>query len=148
MRISRLNMSRIYFTLGLCAWLLTSLHLPTYLPLGLIDGTAAFWRDALIQANPAGKFLSVDILFLAFAVIVWMLSEARRHDIRGIGLYILLGIFVGISLAVPLFLAARERHLAIREPDTAWHEATASDLLWMVFVGTGTLVCVILTFWP
>jgi uncharacterized protein DUF2834 len=82
--------------------------------LGFIGGTIQFWKDTL--ANGASRFITVDILFLGLSVMIWMVLEARRLQMRGVWLYIVFGILIAISLAVPLFMIHRQRTLAARDP--------------------------------
>jgi hypothetical protein len=88
-----------------------------YLELGLVGGNVRFWRDAL--AGPASTFLAVDILVLAAAVFVWVFGEGRRLGIaaRWRWACFLGSLFVGISFAVPLFMAVRERRVRQLRPD-------------------------------
>lgn len=116
MEISRRKLAWFYLVIGLAAWVLTSLHLPGYLSSGFVGGTKLFWEDALLHSNPAGKFLAVDIVILALVVLIWMVIEASRRQMRGIYIYILVAYFVGISLAVPVFLAHRERAIMQANP--------------------------------
>jgi Terpene cyclase DEP1 len=74
------------------------------------SGLASFLAGA--YANPAAASLSSDLLFLTVVAVVWMVIEARRHEIRFVWLYVAMGFAVAISVAFPLFLIARERRLA------------------------------------
>jgi len=49
-----------------------------YMTSGLspLDVNILFWKETL--ANPASRSITVDILFLSIAVMVWMMMEARR----------------------------------------------------------------------
>ncbi|PCJ46379.1 MAG: hypothetical protein COA99_02860 [Moraxellaceae bacterium] len=102
----------IYLVVSALALFFTWSHIPEYLGHGFIEANKAFWIDALINANSAGKFLSIDILFLAFVCNVWMYIEGRRIGIKYITIYIIVGLLVAISVAFPLFLAAREAKMA------------------------------------
>jgi hypothetical protein len=69
-------------------------------------------------ANPAAASLSIDLIFLAVASFIFMAVEARRLGVRHLWLYFLLAVFIAGSVAVPLFLIARERRLAqLRKTD-------------------------------
>jgi uncharacterized protein DUF2834 len=68
-----------------------------------------FWQDTKVTS--AGRFVVGDLLFLALAVAVLLVVEARKHDIKYVWVYLIGGIFVGISITVPLFLLARELKL-------------------------------------
>lgn len=68
-----------------------------------------FWRETL--ATPASVSITVDIFLFALAVVVWMVAEARRLDIRFVWIYVVLSALIAISVTAPLFLVARERRL-------------------------------------
>ena len=80
-----------------------------YLSLGFLGANLRFWQDTL--ANPASRSITVDVLFLFVAVSIWMFLEARRLGMRGAWLYVILGVFIAISVTFPLFLLNRERAL-------------------------------------
>ena len=98
----------VYLLTAFVALLMTWVHVPAYLGNGFADANIQFWKDALFNANPAGKFLTIDVLFLAFACNVWMFIEARRIGVKYVYVYVIAGIVIAISVAFPLFLAARE----------------------------------------
>jgi len=87
-----------------------------YLELGLVGANIQFWKEAF--GTPASTFLAVDILVLAAALFVWMFAEARRLGIGAawIWTYFLASLFIGISCAVPLFLAHRHRRIRLNRP--------------------------------
>jgi len=87
-----------------------------YLELGFVAGNVQFWKDAF--GGPAGTFLAVDILVLAAALFVWMFAEARRLGLAAVWIwaYYLASVFIGISFAVPLFLAHRHRRIRLDRP--------------------------------
>ena len=57
--------------------------------------------------------LSADFLVVALAVVTFMVVESRRIGMRFVWVYILLSGVTAMAFTVPLFLAMRERHLAI-----------------------------------
>jgi hypothetical protein len=61
-------------------------------------------------ANPISAFAWSDLMVSAVVVIVFVLIEGRRIGMRHAWTS-LLGLLVGISLALPLFLLLRERHM-------------------------------------
>lgn len=62
-------------------------------------------------STPVSAFGWCDVLVSALAVIALVVAEGRRLGMRRPWLA-LLGLLVGVSLALPLFLLLRERHLA------------------------------------
>ena len=101
-----------------------------YLDIGFIGATVLFWKETLV--NPASRFITVDILFLGLAVIVWAVLEARKLGIRGIWIYVAGGLFIAISVAIPLFLIHRERALSSTEPESAAGTLTFSDVIGLI----------------
>lgn len=116
--LSPLALERLYILLGIAGFIGTAAQLPPYLVHGLVQGTVEFWKATL--ATPASTFIVVDIFVLGGAVIIWMFTEARRIGIaaRWVWVYVAVSAFIGISLAVPLFLAQRQRHLRLASADT------------------------------
>ena len=88
-----------------------------YVHLGFLGGNAAFWLDTL--ANPASRSITIDLFFLFLAVFIWMILEARRLRMRGVWLYLVFGVLIAVSVAVPIFLINRERALAANPSDAA-----------------------------
>jgi hypothetical protein len=88
-----------------------------YLGQGFVAGNLLFWKDAV--ANPAGTFLTVDVLVLGAALLAWMFGEGRRLGIGAGWLwgYLVLSVFVAISFALPMFLAHRHRRLRSVRPE-------------------------------
>jgi hypothetical protein len=78
----------------------------------LATGFVAFWPALL--ANHATTSITVDIFLLCVAVMIWMVLEARKLEIRFVWVYIVLSFAIAISVTFPLFLVARERALASR----------------------------------
>lgn len=128
----------LYLVVGLLALGLTWVHVPHYLGAGFVQGNIQFWQDALLNANPAGVFLTVDILFLALVANIWMVIESRRLSIPYVWAYVSVGLLVAISFAFPLFLAVREKHLASLGQASPAARLTIVDnlLLGVLFVGT------------
>ena len=85
----------------------------TYVPAGPLAGTLAFLKDATI--TPAARSITIDILLFYISAAAWMVLEARRLRIRWVGVYLVFGVLVAISVTFPLFLAAREMALAESE---------------------------------
>ena len=74
------------------------------------DGSALdFVRDA--TSSPAGLSLSFDLVVLATACVVLVLTESRRLGIRRPWIYLVLCGVVAAAFAIPLFLLVRERAL-------------------------------------
>jgi hypothetical protein len=66
----------------------------------------------LANDNPAASSLSRDLAIGTTAVVIWMVTESRRLQMRGL-LWVLLSCFtLAFACGAPLFLYLRERRLA------------------------------------
>ena len=63
------------------------------------------------NANPAAQSLSRDLAIGATAVVIWMVQESRRINMRGLAWVLLSCITVAFAFGAPLFLYLRERRL-------------------------------------
>ena len=69
-----------------------------------------FLTDPVV--NPAASFLTIDVLAVAVVALIFMVAESRRLGLPRVWLYVALTFIVAISVALPLFMIERERHLA------------------------------------
>jgi len=144
MQIDRERLSWGYLAIAVAALIGTWGNNVAYLDRGILGGNIAFWRDTF--ANPASRSITVDIFFLALAVIVWMFLEARRLGMRMPWLYVVIGLLVAISATIPFFLFKRERALARLAPQDAAGNLSASDLAWIALQTLGALAYTVTTF--
>lgn len=79
-------------------------------PSNTLSALGAFVLDA--KVTPASRSIAVDIALVFLAALIFMLLEARKLGIPFVWAYIVLGLFVAISVTFPLFLVAREFKLA------------------------------------
>jgi len=108
-----------------------------YLNRGFLGANVQFWSDTL--ANPASRSITVDLFFLGYAVFVWMVLEARRLNMRGVWLYMIVGFLTAISFTVPIFLINRERALAGRESPPHANTLRAGDVVGLIVLGVAFL---------
>lgn len=128
MTISRTSLCVCYAVVGLLAFLGTWGNIIEPLQQqGFIQGTLQFWQDVLV--NESSRFITIDTLFLSLSIVVWMTLEANRLKIPGLWLYVLFGLLVAISLAVPLFMIHRERRLAALDPASPAGTIRAIDMI-------------------
>lgn len=73
-------------------------------------GLAGFIR--MSYANPAAASVANDVAFVCLAAFVFMITEARRLQMRFAWVYVALSLAVAISVMFPLFLLARHARLA------------------------------------
>ena len=105
-----------YVAIGVIGLVVAGSQALGYYADGLTGVTVDFWRDAL-QGNDVGRFLALDVVFLAAACYVLIWIEGSR---LGIGVwwrvgYIVASTLVAASAFVPFFLAHRQRVLDARE---------------------------------
>lgn len=64
-------------------------------------------------ANRISSFFAMDVLISGVVTIVFIVRESHRLGIQA-GKWCLLGLIVGVSVALPLFLWMRERQMKTR----------------------------------
>ena len=95
----------------------------------------AFWNDAKVTS--ASRALTADHLQFGLAAVIFMVTEARRHGVKFVWIYVAGGYLVAISVAFPLFLIARE--LRIGRSDAPHLRTTDTILLAVVAILTAGL---------
>lgn len=108
--ISQSSLQTLYLALalagGVLPWLANLDFMQAY---GASFDLGLFVR--LANANPAAASLSRDLAIGATAVTIWMVSEARRLNMRGLGWVLLSCVTIAFAFGCPLFLYLRERRL-------------------------------------
>jgi Terpene cyclase DEP1 len=137
MTISRRVLCIVYALVGLVALVGTWGNNIDYLGLGIVEANIHFWQETLV--NPASRSITVDILCLALAAIVWMLLEARRLSMRGAWLWVLFGVFVAMGAAFPWFMVHRELTLGRNEPSSNGGTLSAADIAGIGLLGIAVL---------
>jgi hypothetical protein len=66
----------------------------------------------MAAANPAATSISRDLAIGATAVLIWIIQESRRLQMRGLPWVLLCCVTLAFACAAPLFLYLRERRLA------------------------------------
>ena len=133
MTISRNALCVAYALIGLVALAGTWGNNIAYLDMGIAGANLHFWQQTLV--NPASRSITVDILLLGLAVIIWMFLEARRLAMGGVWIYVFASVFIAISAAVPAFLIHRERALAARDGSCSAGTLSVAELLALVVLG-------------
>lgn len=111
MNASNRMLCALYGLVSLVALVATWANALDYLQWSFVDANLRFWQDSL--SNPASRFITLDLLFLSLALVVWAVSEARRLHLRGVWLYVIGAVLIGVSIFIPLFLLHRQRALAL-----------------------------------
>src|SRR5262245_64267292 len=143
MTLSRKALCVVYGAIAAIAFIGTWGNIVAYLSLGFLGANVQFWTDTL--ANPASRFITVDIFLFGYAVVVWMLLEARRLNMRGVWLYVVLGLLIAISVTVPVFLINRERALAGRETAPYSNTLGFGDVFGLIVLGIAFLAYTAIT---
>jgi len=60
--------------------------------------------------NNVSTFFAMDVVVSAVTVWVFVFVEGQRRKMKRLWVYVACTMFVGVSLALPLFLFVRERH--------------------------------------
>ena len=68
------------------------------------------WAD--LTANPSVVFTSIDLFMVFLSVLIFVIVEGRRVQVRWLWLYPLLCVGIGVSFGFPLFLIARRLRVA------------------------------------
>ena len=87
-----------------------ALPLAFFIPFVAAEGLDVPLFLAQLFANRISGFFAMDVLVSGVVTIVFILVESRRLALSS-GPWCLLGLLVGVSLALPLFLWLRQRHL-------------------------------------
>ena len=138
MTVSRRLLCVVYGAIALLALVATWHQNVAYLGMGPLIGTVQFWKETLV--TPASVSITVDFFLFVLAVVVWMVTEARRLGIRFVWVYAMLGWLIGISVTGPLFLIARERRLRTLQPAAEAVNLTQGDLIAFVLFALPSLI--------
>jgi hypothetical protein len=107
--------SSVYLVLALCGLVGTA-----YFNFQWLDGDFDHSVKGFVEAgfaNSASSSLGVDLLVAFLAGCVFMLVEGARVGMRNSWIYVVLSTVVAFAFAFPLFLWAREHHLASTPAD-------------------------------
>jgi hypothetical protein len=85
----------------------------------------------LANANPAASSLSRDLAIGATAVVIWILQESKRLQMRGLPWVLLSCVTLAFACGAPLFLYLRERRMEEiardQEPKPTGQEIAANN---------------------
>ncbi|CAB4899526.1 MAG: DUF2834 domain-containing protein [Actinobacteria bacterium] len=95
-----------------------------YLSLSIIGLVTAWTFNALAVAGNADYVgawfgsavdwvLGADLAVVAIAVVIFMFAEGSRLGMKHVWIYVVLAGVTAMAFTLPLFLAMRERHLAL-----------------------------------
>ena len=62
-------------------------------------------------ASRVSAFFGLDVIVSSLALWAFVFGEGKRQRMRHLWVYVLCNLVVGVSLALPLFLYIRERHM-------------------------------------
>lgn len=104
------RMQLIYLTLCVAG---AALPLSQFVPWLVDNGLDVPRLAQQAMSNPVSAFAWADVVVSGVVAAVLVLVEGRRLKMRGLWMP-LLALLLGPSLALPLFLLLRERHLDMR----------------------------------
>jgi len=85
----------------------------------------------LANTNPAASFLSRDLAIGATAVVIWIVQESKRLQMRGLPWVLLSCVTLAFACGAPLFLYLRERRMEEiardQEPKPTGQEIAANN---------------------
>ena len=67
------------------------------------------WEQLLL--SELGAFFVMDVFISSIVLWVFIFAEGRRLGMRNLWVYVVANLIVGVSLAFPLFLYSREKHV-------------------------------------
>ena len=95
----------VYALISVTAFVACLYHFIPYTSPGS-GGLPQFVEDLFV--TPASRFITIDIVMYFFAGCIWMVVEAKRLAMKHVWAYIVVGFFVAIAVAFPMFLIHRE----------------------------------------
>ena len=104
----------VYLVLALCGLVGTM-----YFNVQWLDGEFDHSLDGFFEsafANSASSSFGIDLIVAAVAADAFIFVEGRRIGLRYWWLYVVMIAVIAFAFAFPLFLWARERHLAVEMP--------------------------------
>lgn len=96
--------STLYLILAAAGALVPWIFLADFLA---AHGAAQFIPSLFVNGAAGG--LTIDLLISSFTFWLFLFHEGRRRGVRFLWLYVVVNLLIGLSCALPLFLAARER---------------------------------------
>ncbi len=67
--------------------------------------------------NDIATAFMVDLLFVVLVFFIWSYHQAKKHQVKHLGLVWLLTMLFGLAGGFPLFLYLKERNMAGNQPD-------------------------------
>jgi hypothetical protein len=95
----------LYLVLAIVGFVAPYYFLISFLLAHGIDGRLLFKQ---LFGTPISTFFATDLIISCFVFLVFWQRESRRHAMKHRWVYLLALFTVGLSLALPLFLWARE----------------------------------------
>jgi len=99
----------------ICAILGTVLPLSQLLPFLAQHGFDLPLLFKQLFESHVSAFFGLDVIVSSIVLWILVFSEGRRRGMKNLWVYIVCNLAVGVSLALPLFLFARERKLTLSE---------------------------------
>ena len=101
---------KFYLSLAIAGTILPYYFLVSFL-IGYGLNIDRIWNQLFL--SELGAFFVMDVLISSIVLWVFVLAEGRRLGMRNLWIYIVANLFVGVSLAFPLFLYSRENYVRI-----------------------------------
>ncbi|MDX7985930.1 DUF2834 domain-containing protein [Xenorhabdus sp. 12] len=100
-------MKKLYFILTILGTLVPWYYFTCFLAENGLDAILFFNQ---LNSNDITRFFVADVVVSAIVLILFVIHESKRLKMPN-GIYSLLGLCIGVSFALPLFLYMREKHI-------------------------------------
>ena len=101
------SLTTLYYALALVGFLATWYHNGRYLLSGGGFGPDEFFGAAF--ANSLTTAITIDVYLAALVFSVWVINDSKRTAQQWPWLYVVLCFVVGLAIALPMYLARREK---------------------------------------
>ena len=96
----------VYYALAVVGFMATWYYNGQYILQGGGLGPNEFFGAAF--ANPLTTAITLDVYLAALVFSIWVVSDAKRSQVKWPWLYVVLCFAAGLAIAYPLYLARRE----------------------------------------
>lgn len=103
-------LTKVYFALAVLGFVFTWYFNLQYLSNGGGLAPSVFFGAAF--ANALTTAITIDVYVAAVVFAIWVLNDAKRISVARPWLFVLLCFCIGLAVALPLYLAVRERTIA------------------------------------
>jgi magnesium-transporting ATPase (P-type) len=104
------SLTTLYYVLAVVGFIVTWYYNGQYILGGGGLGPSAFFGAAF--ANVLTTAITIDVYLATLVFSVWAISDSKHTPVKWPWLYVVLSFGVGLAIALPLYLASREKILS------------------------------------